>query len=311
MPSPANLPPPFSVSADFDAGDRIRPYLVDRNGDVEIRRGPVPMELEGEGHDGIAYQIREGRALIRVPNGARYLIEEGRRIVYAGDGNLDRRDIMLFLFGSAWGVLCYQRGLIPFHASAVAAGEQVHAFTGMSGAGKSTLAAALAARGRPFFADDVLVLDPRRFEPKPLCFAGYKELKLWHDAIALTGCVAGDAVRSVEGFPKFYAQPASRSTATAGYLKTLVMLAYARRGEKPNIERITGARAVTRLAQSVYRPAFAEAILGRKALYEALADLSGRIGLYRFGRHRFGRNSDPKTFAGEADYVDNWIGEQS
>jgi hypothetical protein len=302
---PADIRPPFTVSADFEVGDHIKPYLVESGSDVDIRRGLVPMALEGDGPDGAAYQIRSGRVLIHVPNGTRYLIEEGRRIAYAGNNQLDHREVALFLFGSAWGVLCYQRGLIPLHASAVFDGGNVHAFAGTSGAGKSTLVAALAARGHAFFADDVLILDPRRLEPEPLCFAGHKELKLWRDALAMTGCRPGDAVRSIDGFPKFYARPSIQSTVIAGRLVNLVMLAHAKRDEAPNIQRITGARAVTRLAQSVYRPAFADAIMGRKTLYEALARLVARVGL-----HRFGRRFDASAFDEGVDYVDRWIGEQ-
>jgi hypothetical protein len=293
---------PFTVRADLDLGRRIGPYLVDRDADVEIRRGNVPQQLEGDGADGASYQIRGGRMLLRVPNGLRYLIEEGRRILYAGDAGADDPDLALFLLGSAWGALCYQRGLIPLHASAVAVDGAVHAFTGPSGAGKSTLAAALAARGRALFTDDVLILDPARLDPEPLCFTGQKELKLWQDAIDLTGAERGQPVRSAEGFEKYFARPLNETAAVSGRLANLVILGEDKVREGPNIEPLSGGRAVTQLVASVYRPQFAQAIIGRRTLYEALARLVGRVRV-----HRFRRRFHADDFAGGVAFLDAWI----
>ena len=294
---------PFSVETDLPLGRRIAPYLVDRDGDVVIRQGDVPEYLEGDGIDGATYQIRGDRMLIQVPGGPRYLIEGGRDIRYAyTEGNGDK-EVALFLLGSVWGALCYQRGLIPLHASAIAIDGRVHAFTGHSGAGKSTLVAALAARGRPFFTDDVLILDPAQLTPEPLCFTGQKDLKLWQDAITMTGAERGAPVRSVENFAKFYASPDNESNAVVGRFANLVFLADNRNGTEPEIETLTGARTVTRLVTSVYRPAFAEAILGRRALYEGLTKLVGKVQL-----HRFRRRFDAKAFDAGVDFLDEWIG---
>ena len=297
---------PFTVESDLDLGQRVLPYLVERGGDVVIRRGDVPETLDGEGSDGVAYQVRDGTMLLKVPNGTRFLIEDGRRIVYARQDGQTDLDVALFLLGSAWGALCYQRGLILLHASAVAVDGAVHAFTGQSGAGKSTLAAALSARGRAFFTDDVLILDPARLDPEPLCFTGQKDLKLWSDALELTGAEAGPPVRSAEGFAKFYALPRSESAAVAGRLASLMVLVEDKRREGPDIEPIAGSTAVVKLAQSIYRPAFANAILGRKALYNGLARLVGRVAVWRFRRRL-----SPDDFAAGADYVDRWIDEHA
>ena len=294
---------PFSVRADLDLGRRIAPYLVARDPDVEIRRGEVPESLEGEGSDGGSYQIRDRRMLLKLPNGLRYLVEDGRRILYAGGKGGDDPDLALFLLGSAWGALCYQRGLIPLHASAVAVGDAVHAFAGPSGVGKSTLAAALAARGRAFFTDDVLILDPKRLDPEPLCFTGQKDLKLWRDAIDLSGAERGAPVRGVDGFDKYFARPQNETHAVAGRLANLILLAEDKGREGPHVEPLAGGRAVTQLVASVYRPQFAQAIIGRRALYEALTKLVGRVQVRRF-RRRFHAGD----FAAGVAFLDEWIG---
>lgn len=301
-----NFALPFSVESDLELGRRIAPYMVDSGGDVVIRQGEVPYSLEGEGPDGAAYQIRDRRMLIKVPDGPRYLIEDGSRITYAyTEGNGDK-EVALFLLGSVWGGLCYQRGLIPLHASAIAIDGAVHAFTGHSGAGKSTLAAALAARGRQFFTDDVLILDPARLDPEPLCFTGQKDLKLWQDAITMTGAERGAPVRSVENFEKFYAIPQNESDAVVGRFANLILLFDQTNNAGPEIDQIAGGRAVTKLVSSVYRPAYANAILGRKALYEGLTKLVGRVRIYRF-RRRF----DPQDFDEGVAFIDKWIDEHA
>ncbi len=298
----SNVPLPFTVESDLELGRRIAPYLVERGGDVVIRQGEVPESLEGEGAEGGAYQIRKNRVLIKVPEGPRYLIEDGRSIRYAYTAGNSDKEVALFLLGSAWGALCYQRGLIPLHASAIAIDGQVHAFTGYSGAGKSTLAAALAARGREFFTDDVLILDPAQLDPEPLCFTGQKDLKLWQDAIKLTGAERGAPVRSAEDFEKYYATPRHQSSAVSGRLANLFILAEEKNRQGPEIEAVTGAHTVTKLVSSVYRPAFADAILGRRALYEGLKKLVGRVRL-----HRFRRRFDADHFASGVDFLDDWI----
>ena len=75
----------------------------------------------------------------------------------------------LSLFGSPWAAVALQRGLLPLHASAVSRAGAVHAFSGASGGGQSTLAAALGRHGLPFFADDLLLLDPASFGEGCLC----------------------------------------------------------------------------------------------------------------------------------------------
>src|SRR6202008_4886252 len=68
------------------------------------------------------------------------------------------RDVAAYLLGTAFGVLCHQRGIIPLHASAVNVADGRVASAGESGAGKWTLVAALAVRGHQVIADDLFFL---------------------------------------------------------------------------------------------------------------------------------------------------------
>jgi len=94
----------------------------------------------------------------RVSDALAFRIRNGAQIsIYCTDSTSES-DIMLYLVGSAWGVLCHQRGLLPLHCSAVGVGDHAIALTGVSGAGKSTLAAGLMCRGYSHICDDVGVL---------------------------------------------------------------------------------------------------------------------------------------------------------
>ena len=293
---------PFTVEADLELGDRISAYLVDQDGDVVVREGAVPERLPGEGPDGAAYQVRGGRMLLTVPNGLRYLVEDGQTITYARDERHGDRDVALFLLGSAWAALCFQRGLVPLHTSAVSAERGVYAFTGPSGAGKSTLAAALTALGHEFFTDDVVILDPERFDPEPWCFSAQRDLKLWGDAVTMTGSARGDTVRDAADYDKYYVSPHRRSEAVVAPFAALFVLD-ATPG-RPSIEPIVGGEALLQFAAAVYRPAFATAILGRRRLYEILGGLAKKVPVLRFRRP-----FEEGRFAEGAEFIAAWIAE--
>ncbi len=201
---------PFTISSDVPLGAQLSACSLETGADVIVREGIVPKKIEAS-IKGVAYQLRKGEALITIPDGSRLHVTNGSQITYQRGPQTGDRDIVLFILGTAWGALCYQRGLIPIHASGNIVNGQVVAFTGNSGAGKSTLAANLARRGYPFFSDDTLIFDPALENAdgsgKAMCFAGQKQLKLWGDAIAATGTQALDPVRDFAAIDKHYTLP--------------------------------------------------------------------------------------------------------
>ncbi|WP_164114857.1 hypothetical protein [Sphingorhabdus sp. Alg239-R122] len=295
---------PFTVRSDIDLGSRVKPYIVDHGQDVMVREGDVPGEIEQPTHSGVAFMASPAQALLNIPGGARFFVSNGDTVIYDRGGMSDR-DVALFLSGSAWGLLCYQRSLLPLHASAIIKDGHVHAFTGPSGAGKSTLSAALAARGRDFFTDDVLIIDPAEIDATTRCYAGQKDLKLWKDALKLTGAEKMDAVRDAEGFEKYFARPAHAGGQSFGELASLSILANSNdrlKDERFAIERVTGAMALKHLRESVYRPRFAEAIWGRKKLFETLARIIANVSVQIFDRPK-----DRAVFDEGTAHIDSWI----
>ena len=146
--------------------------------DVTIRRGSVA----ADGFDG-ATQIgpflrSSPRALwLEVPKVARFLIEDGDTITVDAAPGIDDASVRVFLLGSAFGALLFQRKWLVLHGNAVAIDDACLVCVGPSGAGKSTLAAALVQRGHALLADDVV---PINGEGNAL--PGQARIKLWRDA---------------------------------------------------------------------------------------------------------------------------------
>ena len=277
---------PFTISSDIDLGARVAAAMVERDPDVTIRAGDVPSSLEKVEEEGVSYQLKRGEFLLNVPDGSRLFVKDGRTITYSRGPETGDRDLTLFILGSAWGALCYQRGLIPIHASANISDGRIMAFTGQSGAGKSTLAANLARRGYPFFTDDTLIFDPAAAGSQAICFAGQKQLKLWGDALEVTGAEALHPVREHAAIDKHFAVPPAPSELAVAPLAKLFVLGRARGDAKEanQLKRCNGSSALQVIRRNLYRPHYAEPLMGRKPLFLALKRLFETVEVYEFTR---------------------------
>ena len=125
---------------------------------VTIRRGAVPENLPEPSASGPTWQVAGKQFLLRIPDIARFLLNDGREIVFAPESDDNVADIPIFILGTVFGILLHQREQIVLHASAVRVQGRAVLFCGASGAGKSTLAAALAQRGYSLVTDDFCTL---------------------------------------------------------------------------------------------------------------------------------------------------------
>ena len=136
--------------------------------DVVVRLGTAPAALAGGrygrrasgGH--AVWEAAPGAFLIGVHGVARYLVTEGREVLVEPRGG-SLREIGASLAGTVWAALLLQRGIVPFHASAVEFEAGAVLFLGRSGAGKSSLLGALLKRGYAMLADDVAGVVPDSF----------------------------------------------------------------------------------------------------------------------------------------------------
>lgn len=218
--------------------------------------------------------------------GLTFRITGGRRIEIARAPTVAEADVLLYLTGSAWGVLCYQRGWLPLHCSAVAVGARAVAFTGVSGAGKSTLTAGMAQRGWPLLCDDTCVIDPA--DARLTVRGAPKETKLWGDAIDALGLERGAAVGDVLARQKFYTPRAGGVVPDDAGLALIYLLGWS--DGAATIAPVAGAETVAQLYQALYRPEWALTLRDPAALFTQIGGIATRVRLFRFERPRdFGR----------------------
>jgi hypothetical protein len=117
-----------------------------------------------------------------VPDVGQFRICEGREIAITPVPGVEQNDIRLFLLGSAWGALCYQRGMLVFHASAVRVGDEAVMFCAPSDRGKTTLAAWLSKLGYSLVSEDLCNIDLPA-QGRPMIYPATPRLKLWEDAL--------------------------------------------------------------------------------------------------------------------------------
>jgi hypothetical protein len=262
--------------------------------EAACHEGAVPSTLPGALKEAPAYAITRNAFLLKLPSGLSFHYQQGQGVTVSRPDSVPESEVALFLNGSVYGAIAWINGYVPLHASGVVHQGQVHAFTGASGAGKSTLVAALGGRGLPLFADDVLVLDLSN-PAAIMCLPGHKQIKLWGDALALTGLDAGAAVRPE--LDKFYVVPKGGMHFDPLPLAQLNFLDSSPK-DGPHMAPISGADRFSYARAAFYRPFFCAAIADNQTLFATIARLARAVPMARFRRSL--RRAD---FAASTDFM--------
>jgi hypothetical protein len=265
----------LSVRSDIDLPGLIA-GTADRAADVTVRRGSVPEHLAGSRVAGPTWQIADKQFLLRIPDIARFLLNDGREIVYAPESEEMLADIPIFILGTVFGILLHQREQIVLHASAVRVNGKAVLFCGPSGAGKSTLAAALAQRGYPVVTDDLCTLTVNG-SGAPLVHPDGRQLKLWAHAIDRLDMAERRGERVRKSLEKFYVKPSEVFTEPLA-LGAVYTLREARPPHAAGIEQPNVVDAALILRRNAYRPLLVRR-LNQKANYfhaaTAVANVAG------------------------------------
>jgi len=248
--------------------------------DVEIRLVRLPPA------DRPSLHLRDGEVFLRIRDVAHFRFRAGREIAVDVAPGASPREVRAFLLGSAIGVLCHQRGLLPLHASAIVAAGRAIAFAGPSGAGKSTLAAHFQSRGQQSLCDDVCVVSFGA-DGRPLAWSAASHAKLWGDSLRQLGREAATLERARPDENK-YLLPALAQHAGAAPLDRVYLLGAA---ATPGLEvrRLAGLAAARAVLANVYRAEFAQ-VMGLSTQVFALATaLARQTGVFTATRaRRFG-----------------------
>jgi hypothetical protein len=247
--------------------------------DVWIRVEKPALETDPSGN--VPF-ISENECRFFFPEVGEYYIRKGQEIIIRPMSKAGAREVRLFLLGTAWGALSYQRGLLMLHAGAVKIGDQVVAFCGPAGSGKSTLTAWLTRNGRPLVSDDLCRFDVTN-DLQPVIYPSAPRLKLWRDALSAIGWEHQKLERDYFRLDKFHL-PQDRE----GLLKPLPLSAiYLLGWGKLGIKRLKGVNAVRDLVASATYHGELLAPMGRLATHwERCTEVVRRVPVWKFTRPR-------------------------
>lgn len=258
-----------------DAGDP-RPI-------VDVLLGNLPETLPASRSTDFGLQVSDRGVMLTVTGIARYLVRGRTEIIVDRMPGASDRDVRLFLLGSALGILCYNRDMLPLHASAVVCGGGAMAFAGPSGVGKSTLVAHFARAGYEVLTDDVCAVG---FDSsgEPEIWPALPRLKLWGDAAEAFGLDKASLAPVTEGVHKYHVPIARRAVARPVPLRRLYVLSNPKGEARRSIIRLRGTQAMQAVMAQTYRAIFLVPMGLRRRHFVHCAALLDHIEVYRAGR---------------------------
>src|SRR6516225_9135121 len=103
--------------------------------EIAIRRASIPESLSRVDSVFPGGQCNNNELLLNIPKVARYLLRDGKEILVDQANASSHEDVCSFLLGTVFGVLSYQHGMMPLHASAIDIADGCVALMGESGSG--------------------------------------------------------------------------------------------------------------------------------------------------------------------------------
>jgi hypothetical protein len=162
--------------------------------DLTFVPGAVPEALADPVLDLPALQISAaGTALVRLNGIGRFLLH-GTEVTCNLETEPDAPEVTAAIYGNVLACICWRRGQLAFHGSAVAIANRAVLMLGPRELGKSLLAAALARRGHCVLSDEVASVAGGR------CFPAGSMLSLADDTLIAAG-IAPDPLPQYTNFP--------------------------------------------------------------------------------------------------------------
>lgn len=245
--------------------------------DLIFVNGDVPAALPDPVVDLNVLQIAaDGTALVRLPGIGQFLLREAE-VICALETEPDAPEITAALFGNVLACICWRRGQLALHGSAVAIGDRAALLLGPAGKGKSLLAAALARRGHGVLGDEVAVVAGGR------CFPVGGLLSLADDALVAAG-------ENPDQLPQYTNFPIAKRLWTAGppplprpYEIAVVFRLKQAEADGPNRpERLEGEAAIDAVLDQFYRRDMLHVLDTRVTARREAERLAATAPVYRF-----------------------------
>lgn len=159
------------------------------------------------------WEVDKNKVMFEVENIAKFTIESGKKITITPLEDYNEQIAKIYVLGSCFGALLYQRKIFPLHGSAIAIEGKAYLFIGEQGAGKSTIAAAFLNDGYQLISDDVIPITIGK-DYVPMVTPAYPQQKLWEDTLDKIGKDYMD-FRSIYGRERKYCVPVVDSYCSA------------------------------------------------------------------------------------------------
>lgn len=241
-------------------------------GEIAPRRGERP-----------GLTIFPDGALLIIPEAGRFWMQQGAELIVEPGAGASQRNVRLYLLGSAFAAILHQRSLLPLHANAVVIGGKAIGFMGHPGAGKSTLAAWFHDNGYDVLSDDVSVATTER-GVKPFVAPGIPRLRLWREALEISGRDADNYERSFDDMEKYTVPTETSASSQQVELSHLYVLERAMEAEGAAVSRLGGVDAVHALVANTYRGAYIPLMGKTKEHLLACVQLAGQVPVFKTGR---------------------------
>lgn len=271
----------------FEADEQLPPLLESRVSDdtpaeVTIVHEKVDMPSGGASFDEMTVVVQGDDVFLKIEESGVYRISGGTRISVDPEDGVEEGQVTIFLLGTVFGILLYQRGLLPLHCNAVEYEGRAFLFCGDSGAGKSTLAAYFQKRGYKLLTDDVC---PIRFEPSGIvALPGIARLKLWQNSLDLFG-MSSEGLRQLPwSMDKFELGVPSSDIGHARPVAAIYHLRDTNDGRPHGIHRLSGLGAANTVLANIYRRRVAD-LMGLGGFYLQMATrLMGSVPIFTVNR---------------------------
>lgn len=218
-----------------------------------------------------------------MPDVGTYRIANGKEIVVSPASAAGQNELRLFLLGSAWGALCYQRGLFAVHASAVQVGNEAVLFCAPQGNGKSTMTAWLASHGHALVSDDLccIKLSPQDL---PVVYPSSQRFRLWRDALEALGWNSDQLERDHFRFDKFLLPWSMKPLLDTLPLRAIYILEW---GDENALERLTGMDALQRfVSAATYRGELLQQMGISGTYWQSCLNLLQRVPVWELTRQK-------------------------
>jgi len=253
--------------------------------DLQIESAPVPPALNDATARGVLWQAAPNRFLLDAPDVARYLVEDGHRLIIERAHHANEADVIRLARTTPLAALLYQRGMFAFHAAAVSPNPsglrdpKGLILAGDSGAGKSTLLAALLQNGWQMLSDELAIVSLDE-EGKPIVFPTHPEVLLWNDATEKLN-LHGKTSRVLETREVY---PAPNQFIASPLPLCAIYWLSVHNGEKIEEEQIRGSKFFQAINTLLYNSHIADALLDRAAHFRLASALTQTISLHRLKR---------------------------